>query len=440
MPICDLISILGLCLNQSEWESVSCTKDIKKGETVVCAVYQEQELVRIAKRQNNKKRNYLVVNPLQGKHIPVSPHKALNMFRALAEPLKEPYAKQRLLLIGFAETATAIGAAVAVELGALYMQTTREQLSGVEYLYFSEEHSHATEQKLVKNDLDLIMDEIDRIIFIEDEVTTGKTILNSIEILERNYPNKVQYAVASLLNGMDEEALKRYQNKGIALHWLAKTNHAIYPQIAEAYQSDGEYKVCSTHDLFCEQSEKSAEISCKEVQKNQTDVCISPQALCAHQTVQDIHIRKLHIEQPVNTRRLIETKSYVEFCQGLYDKIIDQMDLSQQGNNILVLGTEEYMYPPLYIAGELEKQGKNVRFHATTRSPITVSRQEKYPLHTRYELKSFYDSQRITYIYDLEKYDCVLILTDAPQENVEGFWSLMDALVQSGNDNIVLVN
>ena len=36
-------------------------------------MYTECELVRIAKRENNRKRNYLVVNPLQGKHIPVSP-------------------------------------------------------------------------------------------------------------------------------------------------------------------------------------------------------------------------------------------------------------------------------------------------------------------------------------------------------------------------------
>ena len=33
--------------------------------------YTEKDLVKIAKRENNTKRNYLVVDPLQGKHIPV---------------------------------------------------------------------------------------------------------------------------------------------------------------------------------------------------------------------------------------------------------------------------------------------------------------------------------------------------------------------------------
>lgn len=68
-------------------------------------MYQESDLVCIGKRENNKKRNYLVVNKLQGKHIPVSPSKALGMFDALADILKEKYSGKKLLLVGFAETA-----------------------------------------------------------------------------------------------------------------------------------------------------------------------------------------------------------------------------------------------------------------------------------------------------------------------------------------------
>ena len=45
--------------------------------------YTEKDLVKIAKRENNPKRNYLVVDPLQGKHIPVVPSKALDLFAAL---------------------------------------------------------------------------------------------------------------------------------------------------------------------------------------------------------------------------------------------------------------------------------------------------------------------------------------------------------------------
>ena len=59
-------------------------------------MYQEEDLVRIAKRENNNKRSYLVVNRLQGKHIPVKPHEALAMFKELAAQLKECYAGERL--------------------------------------------------------------------------------------------------------------------------------------------------------------------------------------------------------------------------------------------------------------------------------------------------------------------------------------------------------
>ncbi len=72
--------------------------------------YTEKDLVKIAKRENNTKRNYLVVDPLQGKHIPVVPSKALDLFAALADTFREKYKDEKLLLVGFAETATAIGA------------------------------------------------------------------------------------------------------------------------------------------------------------------------------------------------------------------------------------------------------------------------------------------------------------------------------------------
>lgn len=177
--------------------------------------YQQKDLVRIAKRENNTKRNYLVVDPLQGKHVPVEPSKALNLFKSLAEKLQGKYEGERLLLIGFAETATAIGAQAAITLGTKYIQTTREVIPDARYLFFSEAHSHATEQKLVKDDIDRVINDIDRIVFIEDEVTTGNTIMNIIKIITKEYQKKIKFAVASLLNGMTEESLKIYQDEKI---------------------------------------------------------------------------------------------------------------------------------------------------------------------------------------------------------------------------------
>lgn len=367
-------------------------------------MYSEKNIVRVAKRENNTRRPYLVVNCLQGKHIPVKPYEALDMFRALAAPLKERYAGEQLLVIGFAETATAIGATVAVELKSAYMQTTREAVSGVEFLYFSEEHSHATQQKLVKNDIDRVIGDIGRIVFIEDEVTTGKTILNIINILEKLYPARLHFSVASILNGMDNAALEEYTKRDIALFWLVKTSHAGYAKIAETYKGDGQYIPCNT----------------------------------GKDEAAGIHITQQHTAHLMNARRLTDAKKYAQACEKLYQEAAGIKTL-QNAQRLLVLGTEEFMYPALFVAWQLERQGKDVRFHAATRSPIAVSMEPDYPLHVRYELKSFYDKERTTYIYDLEKCDCVLVITDAEGDMADGLYSLGNALSLCGNRNMVLI-
>ena len=86
----------------------------------------ENDLIRIAKRLNNNRRTYLLVNPLQAKHIPVSPSKALQMMTRLGELVSSKYNDSRLV-VGFAETATAIGAVVAKELSddCMFLHTTR---------------------------------------------------------------------------------------------------------------------------------------------------------------------------------------------------------------------------------------------------------------------------------------------------------------------------
>ena len=389
-------------------------------------MYTEAELVRIAKRENNTRRKYLVVNRLQGKHIPVSPKEALQMFRSLAELIKEAYPSERLLMVGFAETATAIGAAVAIECQAAYMQTTREVIDGVDYLYFSESHSHATEQKLVKTDLDKIIGKTDRIVFIEDEVTTGNTILNIVRLIQKTYAQPVSFAVASILNGMNEEALENYKNLKIPVHYLVKTAHDTYTEIAEQDQAEG------TCHMWTKPQEKEVEQQ-KEVQQ-QIEMQQTKEAQ------QPIEVQE--ISGWINARRLHTADTYKQACEQLWQEIQQKYGYTkytketETGRRILVLGTEEFMYPALYVGAKLEEAGYTVRMHATTRSPIAVSKEEKYPLHTRYELASLYDKNRTTFVYDLAEYEEVLVLTDAQKQETEGWESLQRALTLNHNRQI----
>lgn len=351
--------------------------------------YIEEDLVRIAKRENNTKRNYLVVNPLQGKHVPVAPSEALSLFESLAYEVKGKYEGERLLLIGFAETATAIGAQVAITLGTKYIQTTREIIPGATYLFFSEEHSHATEQKLVKNDIDKIINDIDRIVFVEDEVTTGNTIMNIIKMIQKEYRKDIKFAVASLLNGMTDEHLNTYKEEKIALHYLIKTEHLGYGCVAETFAGDGEY-----------------------IEENR-------------RTAGEIPV--ISVGGWMNARRLVDADDYQIACNNLAKEILGRLSLTRD-EEVLVVGTEEFMYPALLAGREIEKTGCRVKCHSTTRSPITVSKESAYPLHCRYQLCSLYDSGRKTFLYDIGSYDEVIIITDSELSDTGGLETLLNAL------------
>lgn len=359
-------------------------------------MYTEKQLVAVAKREKNKKRNYLVVNRLQGKHLPVSPTAALGLFGALAERVKQRYGTERVLVIGFAETATAIGAALAAALDGWYIQTTREPIRDTAFFSFSEQHSHAVEQTLARGALDEAVQKADCILFAEDEITTGRTILNIIDILEREYGAK-KFAAASLLNGMDAAARARYAERGIGLEYLVKTDHAPYAALAERYRGDG--------------------------------ACV-PLAFSQRQ------YPVIEAGGYIDARRLTNGGAYHAACAALGERLC--REAPDEPCSILVLGTEEFMYPALLAAREMEKMGHTVRFHATTRSPILPSRERECPLHARYELKSLYDAGRKTFLYELAEYDRVFLITDAPPEK-EGLASVIGALEAVGNKEIQIV-
>ncbi len=351
--------------------------------------FEEKDLVRIAKRENNRKRNYLVVNPLQAKHVPVSPGMTMRVFEDLAEKIRNRYLKEKLLVIGFAETATAIGAHVAIALEERYIQTTRESMENVDFLYFEEEHSHATEQKLVKNGLAEVLSQVNRVVFVEDEITTGNTVLNIVSVMKKEYGQNVRFSVASILNGMSEADGARFRENEIETVFLVKTDHSLYSRKADAYRGDGIY-----HELRID--------------------TMKP-------------VREYRVPGGINARMLTDGTVYRRALITLWNSVSERIS-NVSGRRILVLGTEECMYPAIFVGAEIEKKGARVLCHSTTRSPITVSSETDYPLHERYQLLSVYDPDRKTYIYDLHSYDLVLIVTDADIRDTGGIRSLYNAI------------
>lgn len=239
---------------------------------------------------------------------------------------------------------------------------------------------------------------VDRVVFVEDEVTTGNTILNIIGIMEQEYSGDIKFAVASLLNGMNAECIQVYKDKGIDLHYLVKTNHDTYSEIADKYENNGKYN---------------------EPDNSETD------------------IEFIEIDGLMNARRRINAKEYKCCLEKLWDNLRNFISIDVN-KKYLVMGTEEFMYPALYIGKKLEESGCFVRSHSTTRSPIVVSTDEGYPLRERFELRSLYDDERVTFVYNLQKYDEVIVITDSKLLSMKGITTLVNAL-GTYNDNINLV-
>lgn len=366
--------------------------------------YSIDDLVRLAKRDNNNIRPYLYVNPIQGKHIPTDPEDTMMMCRTLANMVKAAYPSDKLFIIGFAETATGIAAGVCHYLDNVvyYQNTTREQADNEEYLYFTESHSHATDQMLRTNSIDHCFENVDRIIFIDDEVTTGNTICKLIDRLEDKCGiSKIKYSIASILNSMTNFRVNQLEDKGIECLFISDLPF--------------EYKKNSIIDISYE---KDRDTLCKVDEMENVD-CVE-------------------FDTKANARSTISFYEYESEINRFVSKIEKIIGYEHYGK-LLVLGTEECMYPAIRLGEILKKDGvaEAVKVHATTRSPIIASCEDGYPLNHRYQIRSVYDKERETYVYNLKKYDKVIVVTDTGIV-AEGMNDLLVALRSVGNKNILV--
>lgn len=364
--------------------------------------YSIEDLVTVAKRDNNTKRPYLYVNPIQGKHIPVTPSKTMSLFKYMGNLLQENYPNEQILIIGFAETATAVGAGISYFADNVHwcMQTTRECYNDAKYLYFTESHSHATEQSLIVNELEAVLKKADRIVFAEDEVTTGNTIIKLINSINDMFPNiGVKYSIFSILNSMTEQRLVELREQEIDCLFVDKIPFEYKIQTIENYMYSEIYDSISEKEI----TYKSIKTDC------------------------------------LNLRYVHEKGKYCESVEKYVNDILVENAIDSV-QRILVLGTEEFMFPPLMFAKRLEElfSDKEVKFHATSRSPILVSNSQGYPLFKRNRLVSFYDDERVTYVYNLKEYDLVFVLTDSSQVTESAVNSMCGALVDAGCKSVII--
>lgn len=276
-----------------------------------------EELVGFGSRIN-RKRGFLFVSKVLGKHLPAKPSLMQKTYKDLASLI--PPSDEATLFIGFAETATALGQGVFEEanlVNSFYIHSTRFQTSQKIFFSFFEEHCHApshifyepkdpTLKEMLKN--------IKRVVLVDDEVSTGNTANNLVNELKRVLPNAQEYFLLTILNW----TRKDYDS----FHYLSlyKDNFSFFPK-----DTDFETQIVSEPKVLKDLDE------------------IIPYNFARY------GVKKLHLD---------------------FSKYLSVEALKNQ--KVLVLGTAEFMYPPYLLSKYLEENGIESYFQATTRSPVNI--------------------------------------------------------------------
>lgn len=148
--------------------------------------------------RQNPKRGFLFVSKLLGKHIPVSPIKLRKTYHALADRLLPKLDDSDTLFIAMAETATGLGHGVydacLQTSGALdsskwtFCVSTRYKVNGAKRIAFTEDHSHATDQWIHLPTHLTDLSNVKTLVLIDDEISTGRTMLNLEQCLKSSLP------------------------------------------------------------------------------------------------------------------------------------------------------------------------------------------------------------------------------------------------------------
>lgn len=354
--------------------------------------FNTNEMIGIVKRDKNKKRSFLLLNKLQSKHYPSDPIETNKLFSLLSKTVYSKYSnKKNVLVIGFAETAVAIGTYVAVAFkNSYYVQTTREDISDKPFLTFSEVHSHAVTHKIYTDNLQEIIEKADLIVIVDDEFTTGNTAINLINTLKKEYKikNDCDICMASILSCMNQQCLQRIRENNI---------HLISLIDAQINEENINFPVDFLLDNTYNQNHKK-DITFYRVSGKTT---------------------------PIYS---ISSMEYINKCDEFISSVIDIVNPINTQNSILVIGTEEFSFCALRLGIILKKTNNNVKVQCTTQSPILPSCQEGYTINNRSRLTSLYDKNRVTYIYQMEHYDTAIILTDAENPSEQAKKQLIDSV------------
>lgn len=322
----------------------------------------------------NPKRAFLFVSKVLGKHIPVAPSVMQKSYQDLAAliPKNLPYP---ISVIGMAETAVGLGAGVYRELkpdfgeNAIFLTTTRHPVETLPTLgLFLEEHSHAQDQFILSSHDAIKHQHIlssKTLILVDDEISTGKTFRNLILSLKKSGLEHVERIILVTL-----------------VNWAEQ--HLVTDDL------DIPVEVVSLLHGHWQWQDNNKEI--------------------------DIQMPNVSSTQQ-QSQKIIAPNDWGREPTFLECSVWQKIESIQAHEKVLVLGSGEFTWIPFLMAEQLEKQGVEVYFSSTTRSPIMQGQS----IESICLFKDNYGLNMNNYAYNVkhQEFDRVFLIIETAKDSVD---------------------
>ncbi len=341
-----------------------------------------------------------------------------------------------VLVLGFAETATALGHCVAEALGgADYLHSTRRPPPAGRRAAggFTEDHSHATDHLLLPADPTLLRG--DRpLVLVDDELSTGRTALNTITALHRTHP-RARYLLAALVDLRPDagELVDGVRALGARLDVIALARgHVHLPADLSASVAALLSDIApAPHPLRspADPAERTALWHAPGVRE-----CRSFRAGAGGAGRVELEGLGWPVGLPVGGRHGFTAADH-EALAGALPGLAAGLG-ARSAERTLVLGTEELMQLPLRLAQQLADTGHDVAFSTTSRSPALVVDEPGYAIGSAITFAAHddpADGPGPRFAYNLGRagdppWDHVLVVVDPPADTPALHTGLLTAL------------
>lgn len=298
----------------------------------------DSDLFRVAERINPK-RSFLFVSTVLGRHIPVRPSDHFNAVNGIVDQVPNSAFDNTVLVMGYAETAVGIGAAVARRIhvrrpdaSVFYISTTRHPIEDQRWVEFSESHSHATAHHVMDPPgMNLRSLGPFSLVLVDDETTTGSTFAALFKALRDGGLPIGRVLLLTLTDWSSGAAVRAISDLAPDLsvqafslmtgRWNWKSDPAVFLPEVPAW----------------------------------TDAL------------------ELPAWEPDQRRDPLTRAPRLGLCMSEQSKISilsERLGATRHDGPVLVIGTGEHVWGPMLLAEQFEQCGTDVRFIATTRSPI----------------------------------------------------------------------